>query len=72
MGAEESKFLDPETNVMKLEDLKGKFPEGVKPDAKEQYLSAEEFQAVFNMDKDSFNQLKLWKQKELKKKVGLF
>ena len=34
-GQEESKFLDPETNVMKLEDLKGKFPEGVKSDQKE-------------------------------------
>ena len=57
---------------MPLEALKGKFPEGVKPDAKEQYLSAEEFTAAFGMDKAAFAELKLWKQKELKKKVGLF
>lgn len=47
---------------MKLEDLKGKFPEGVKPDSKEMYLSAEDFNTVFKMDKEAFGQLKLWKQ----------
>ena len=57
---------------MPLEALKGKFPEGVKPDAKEQYLSAEEFTAAFGMDKAAFAELRLWKQKDLKKKAGLF
>ena len=47
---------------MPIEALKGKFPEGVKPDAKEAYLSAEEFNAAFKMDYAAFTQLKQWKQ----------
>lgn len=48
-------FLDPKTNKFKYEDLKGKFPEGVRADSKPAYLSDEEFEAVFKMKRDAFN-----------------
>lgn len=65
-------FLETNSNVFDYETLKKSLPAGVRPDQKEQYLSEEEFQKVFGQSKDQFNQLKGWKQKELKKKVGLF
>jgi len=48
-------YLDPKTNKFKYEDLKGKFPDGVRPDSKPAYLSDEEFEAVFKMKRDAFN-----------------
>ena len=36
-------FLDPNTNKFSYEELKTSFPQGVKPNAKEYYLSDEEF-----------------------------
>jgi len=39
---------------------------------KEMYLNDNEFKASFNMDYPAFTKLPLWKQQELKKKVGLF
>jgi hypothetical protein len=58
--------LDPETNKFTLDVLKTTFPEGVKPDRKEAYLSDEEFIAVLGQDRDSFNKLAVWKQKKIK------
>ena len=54
------------------ETLKTSKPDGVPYDKKEQYLSDAEFEKVFGQTKEQFNKLKDWKQKELKKKVGLF
>lgn len=51
--------------------MKGK-PEHVKPAAKEAYLTDEEFEKVFKMDRAKFDALKDWKRTELKKSVGLF
>lgn len=52
--------------------MKGKFPEGVKPDAKPDYMTDEEFEAVFKMNRADYKALKSWKQTDLKKKFELF
>lgn len=41
------KYLNGNEKKFTYEELNGKFPEGVKPDAKEAYLTDEEFQTVF-------------------------
>lgn len=65
-------FLDPETNKFDLADLQKGIPEGVEPSKKELYLSDEQFVSALGMTLDAFNNLKLWKQKDVKKKTGLF
>jgi hypothetical protein len=40
-GGEYGGHLDPAANVFDYNDLKGKFPEGIKHDSKEAYLSDE-------------------------------
>ena len=45
---------------------------GIDLAAKEKYLSAEEFEAVFKMTAAEFAEMKLWRQQAEKKKVGLF
>ena len=69
---EASKFLDAKTSKFSYEQLNGQFPEGVDPTRKEAYLSEEEFLKVFGMSLDQFDQLKKWKQQELKRAKGLF
>merc|ERR1712146_754350 len=55
------------------EQLKGgDLPESVDLTAKEAYLTEEEFNTVFKMDRAAFNALPKWKQSGHKKKVGLF
>lgn len=44
------------------EELKGIFPKGVKPDAKEQYLEDSVFEELFKMTKAEFGELKKWRQ----------
>lgn len=46
--------------------------DGIDPALKEQYLSDEQFQEVFEMSKDAFKAMPLWKRQGKKKKVGLF
>ena len=65
-------YLDPDTNMFNLKDLKGGCPQGVDPTKKEMYLSDEDFHAAFDMDYDSFSSLSKFKQQQLKKKAGLF
>ncbi|XP_033114401.1 supervillin-like isoform X2 [Anneissia japonica] len=56
-----------------LAELKERpLPEGVDPLKLEVYLSDEEFEEILKMPKDEFAQLPAWKQKNLKKNVGLF
>ena len=71
-GKADTNYLDPATNKFEYEALKGKFPEGVDPTAKEQYLSPEKFEALFGMSMDKFNELKDWKKKQLKQQHDLF
>ncbi|GFR98405.1 supervillin [Elysia marginata] len=47
-------------------------PEGVDPLRLEAYLDDDEFQDILEMDKEEFYQMPAWKQKEEKKRVGLF
>lgn len=69
---EETKYSDPNSNIFDIEVLKTSFPEGVDPTRKQDYISNEQFEQAFGMTRDAFNSLKDWKQKDLKKKVGLF
>ncbi|CAH8387648.1 unnamed protein product [Eruca vesicaria subsp. sativa] len=45
---------------------------GIDSKCREAYLSEEEFQSVFGMEKEAFNNLPRWKQDLLKKKFDLF
>jgi len=65
-------FKDPKTTKFPYEDLKDKFPEGVKPNKKEYYLSEEEFQKLFEMSFDEYLKIPEWKQPRYKKPLGLF
>lgn len=47
-------------------------PSGVDPARKEVHLVDSEFQDVFKMSRDAFDDLPQWRQVALKKKVGLF
>ena len=71
-GKKEENFADVGTTKFTYEELKKGIPEGVNPQAKEEYLSAEEFQTVFGMTIEAFRELKHWKKKDLKKAKGLF
>uniref|UniRef100_A0A671MHA1 Dematin actin binding protein n=1 Tax=Sinocyclocheilus anshuiensis TaxID=1608454 RepID=A0A671MHA1_9TELE len=51
---------------------RNKLPPGVDRTSLERHLSPEEFQNVFGMSIEEFDQLSLWKQNVLKKKVSLF
>ena len=42
------------------------------PTCLEMYLNDDEFSKVFGMSKDGFYKLRQWKQREMKKKAGLF
>lgn len=46
--------------------------EGIAPDAREQYLHPYEFEKIFGITRENFNEMRLWRRQELKKKVGLF
>lgn len=65
-------FLDPATTTFTYEEIKGKWPKGIKGDAKEMYLSDEEFMKYLKMDKAAWGKLKTWKHEGPKKAVGLF
>ena len=76
-AAEEAKdpfegFLNPKDKTFAYEDIKGKFPDGIKGDKKEAYLSDADFEKVMGMGRAPFYELKGWKQSDIKKKVGLF
>jgi villin 1/advillin len=55
-----------------LAELQAGIPPGVDPKAKENYLSDEDFQAAFAMDKAAFDALPGWKKTAAKKKAKLF
>ena len=72
VAEDKNKYLEPESNKFEYEVLKGAFPAGVNPEKKEAYLSDENFQTIFGMTPAAFNELKKWKQNDLKKAKGLF
>ena len=59
------------TTFFSLEELKSGV-EGIASNAREQYLHPDEFEKVFGMTKEKFNEMRLWRRTESKKKVGLF
>jgi hypothetical protein len=65
-------YLDPSTNKFTYEQLQGQFPAGVDPTRKEAYLTDAQFLEVFGVTPAAFNELKKWKQQDLKKAKQLF
>jgi len=72
-------FADPEDtrNRKSLDEIKSgtglaALDHKLNPLALEMYLSDTEFISVFRMNKEKFYAMKQWKQRELKKKVGIF
>lgn len=63
--SEQSKFG---LNFLKKADANS----GINLSKKECYLDDDEFNTVFNMTPDKFAGLRLWQQRNLKRKVGLF
>ncbi|KAL9959859.1 hypothetical protein ACROYT_G033223 [Oculina patagonica] len=79
-GAADGDTLKVEAELAKLsrteytlEELKQKPPpEGVDPSRLDSYLNADDFQKAFNMTRDAFDVLPMWKKTNLRKKAGLF
>jgi len=65
-------FKDPSQLKVDYEKLKGGDVAGVDPTKKEQYLSDAEFEKVLGSPRGEFNQMKAWKQAQIKKAKGLF
>ncbi|PPD94035.1 hypothetical protein GOBAR_DD08947 [Gossypium barbadense] len=55
-----------------LKAITGNAATGIDLKRREAYLSDNEFQTVFGMEKEAFYKLPKWKQDLKKKKVGLF
>jgi len=56
-----------------VEELRAKpLPDGVDPNHLETYLSLEDFQQLFQMNKEDFYRLPAWKQSKLRKDKALF
>lgn len=52
--------------------LKLRLEDGIDPTVREQYLTEEEFDKVFGMSRDKFNNMPKWRQVDAKKRVKLF
>ena len=57
-------------SLAELKEMKG--ADGIDPTVKEKYLSNSDFQELFDMGKDAFAAMPLWRRQQAKKKVGLF
>jgi len=64
--------LRPEEKSFPYAELKGLWPEGVRHDSKEWYISDAEFPEVMGMTKEEFRKLPKWKQTNKKKEMGLY
>ncbi|XP_034024827.1 villin-1 isoform X2 [Thalassophryne amazonica] len=62
-------YLDPELLINKQVD---ELPEGVDPSRKEDYLSDVDFESLLGTSRSDFDRLPVWRQKDLKKKAGIF
>jgi len=72
---EKASKLDTETEEVKSGSSQPAPPtlnSGIDPEKRESYLSDEEFEKTFKMTKKEFYELKIWKQRQLKKEYGLF
>lgn len=74
-SADGKKYLDPQSSHFTLDEIKlgaeGKAAD-INPLCKELYLLDAEFTKLFGMDKDAFWKQPHWKQREAKRKSGLF
>ncbi|XP_053327026.1 villin-1 [Spea bombifrons] len=72
----QTKFTAPGMKVYPAEALLNKttedLPADVDPSRKEDYLSSQEFQSIFQMSPGEFQALPEWKKQNLKKAKGLF
>jgi len=50
----------------------GQYPETLDKTKKELYLSDEDFQRLFSMNKDAFSKLPAWRVKKIKQNLNLF
>lgn len=72
-ASSKSKFKSPMEYSLPYEELKkADVPEGVDPTKKEQYLSDTDFEKILGSPRGVFNQMKTWKQQQLKRAAGLF
>ena len=71
-GAESETYLDPQTNQFTADEIRSKETKGINPLCKELYLKDCEFMNVFGTDKDKFWKQPQWKQREAKRKAGLY
>uniref|UniRef100_A0A1J3ISD7 Villin-2 n=1 Tax=Noccaea caerulescens TaxID=107243 RepID=A0A1J3ISD7_NOCCA len=75
-AVEQEETQEPESGVtFSYEQLRAKSENpvtGIDFKRREAYLTEEEFQSVFGMEKEAFNNLPRWKQDLLKKKFDLF
>ena len=55
-----------------LEELTINCPKFLDKTKLEKYLTDEEFEKAFSMNKDTFATIPLWKAQEIKKKIGLY
>ncbi|CAF2123653.1 unnamed protein product [Brassica napus] len=72
---QDESVIEPSDATFTYEQLKANSENavtGIDYKRREAYLSEEEFQSVFGMEKDAFNNLPRWKQDLLKKKFDLF
>lgn len=73
---DESEAATPNLEGIPLSKLQNidssQLPRGVDPTKRELALSEKEFEEVFGMNMEAFNQLAAWKRNNLKKKHGLF
>lgn len=69
----EQGFADPQTERYGFDDITtNRTDRPLNPVCRELYLNSEDFRTVFGMSKQEFYSLKLWRQRELKKMMGLF
>ena len=65
-------FANARTVRMSYEEMLTRQAAGVNPVCREIYLHDADFKAIFGMDKPQFYALRPWRQKDLKRRVGLF
>ena len=64
-------YSDPASTKLSYEELKAGLPAGVDPTKKEQYLTDEDFEKILKSPRSQFNEMKGWKQQQLKQAAGL-
>lgn len=64
-------FADPTSQRLSYEQVTSA-RDALNPVCKELYLEDDDFLRIFQVDKVSFYSMKLWKQRDLKRRVGLF